>query len=309
MASGLGRLIGTLTALCSFFQACSPTGPESSLEGRIAFLGGGSNQTLEILAGRPDGSGVTRIVGDLPDFVDLAWSPDATILVYSTNFGGTSKFEIFTIKVDGTGNTKISPDGRMPAWSPDGSTIAFIAMNDATRSFDIFAMDVNGSGVRALTETSDNELWPAWSPEGNQIAYEAGGRSIFVMDANGANPRRITNTGNAAVGAPAWSPDGTRIAFNSTMHRDQSSIEFGQFEIYLMNADGSDVERLTFLSDVRRALRFPTWSADGRFIAFESQVEIELGFIYRVYTIGSDGSNPSEVRFGRGAKSPKWSPR
>ena len=56
------------------------------------------------------------------------------------------------------------------------------------------------------------------------------------MDANGFNLTRLTDN-SAAELAPAWSPDRVRIAFNST--RD------GNFEIYVMDADGSNQINVT----------------------------------------------------------------
>lgn len=132
---------------------------------------------------------------------------------------------------------------------------------------------------------------------------------IYVMEADGTNPRRLTNSGAAAVGAPAWSPDGNLIAYNATIHQTESG--FGQFEIYVMASDGSGTRRVTHLSHVRRALRFPTWSSDGQKIAFESQVEVEdgVGFIFRIYVVNVDGSDAKEIDFGRGVRSPKWAPK
>ena len=60
-------------------------------------------------------------------------------------------------------------------------------------------------------------------------------------------------------GSPAWSPDGKRIAFYS--ERD------GNAEIYVMNADGTGVTRLT---RHERGRRLPAWSPDGRTISFDS---------------------------------------
>ena len=62
-----------------------------------------------------------------------------------------------------------------------------------------------------------------------------------------------------ADGSPSWSPDGQRIAFDS--NRD------GDWELYVMNADGSEVRKLTQNdgSDY-----YPAWSPDGQRIAFQS---------------------------------------
>lgn len=59
---------------------------------------------------------------------------------------------------------------------------------------------------------------------------------------------------------PEWSPDGTRLAF-------ESARDGGVGHVYVMNADGTGVTRLTFPDDVFSAARYPTWSPDGSQIA------------------------------------------
>lgn len=100
---------------------------------------------------------------------------------------------------------------------------------------------------------------PTWSADGTKIAFTRN-NDIFVADANGANAVSITNTANNQD--PAWSPAGARIAFMTT--RD------GHSELYLMNADGSNVVRLTY--NVGFSVGRPAWSRDGARIAFNCQV-------------------------------------
>ena len=69
------------------------------------------------------------------------------------------------------------------------------------------------------------------------------------MNADGSAPVNLTNSPGVDGGFPAWSPDGTRIAFVS--RRD------GDAEIYVLDADGSGVKRLT--SDPAND-RSPVWS-------------------------------------------------
>ncbi|MEO2045285.1 MAG: sugar-binding domain-containing protein [Pirellulales bacterium] len=94
--------------------------------------------------------------------------------------------------------------------------------------------------------------------------------------------------------SPVWSPDGKRIAFVSD--RD------GDWEIYVMNADGSDQRRLTRSQGADLA---PTWSPDGRQIAFES----DRGGDSDIYVIGSDGEDQRILvdRAGHDLE-PCWSP-
>ena len=110
------------------------------------------------------------------------------------------------------------------------------------------------------------------------------------MNADGSGQRRLTLNGASYV-APVWSPDGRRIAFVS--RRD------GEFEIYVMNADGSRQQRLTHhavpsYSDL-------VWSPDGRMIAFESKLQ--------VYVVKADGSGERQLtRNGVRDFAPDWSP-
>jgi Tol biopolymer transport system component len=78
-------------------------------------------------------------------------------------------------------------------------------------------------------------------------------------------------------GSPAWSPDGKRIAFYS--ERD------GNSEIYVMNADGSAVTRLT---NSKADEGYPAWSADGRTISFDSDRDGN----FEIFAMNAaDGSN------------------
>lgn len=55
------------------------------------------------------------------------------------------------------------------------------------------------------------------------------------MNADGSNQTRLTN--NPTNDSPSWSPDGTKLVFTSN--------HAGNYEIFMMNPDGTDVSRLT----------------------------------------------------------------
>ena len=112
---------------------------------------------------------------------------------------------------------------------------------------------------------------PAWSPDGRTIVFVSwrdGNGEVYAMDANGSSPRNLTQNPAKDV-RPAWSPDGRSIAFVSIRDRHQRmQREFGRPEpsdIYVMNADGSGKRNLT---RDRANDDLPTWSPDGRRIAF-----------------------------------------
>lgn len=86
------------------------------------------------------------------------------------------------------------------------------------------------------------------------VVYEEEGPVIYVMAPDGSQKVRL---GQGA--APCWSPDGIKIAFSARVD--------GNRDIYFMDADGSNMTRLTThpASDGG-----PSWSPDGSMIAFES---------------------------------------
>ena len=94
----------------------------------------------------------------------------------------------------------------------------------------------------------------------------------------------------------AWSPDGSRIAFASV--RDRNGIWCGSdecsynAELYVMDGDGTGLERLT---RSRGNESSPSWSPDGRRIAFASNRNTRdqpPGSGSEIYSIGADGSVP-----------------
>ena len=93
---------------------------------------------------------------------------------------------------------------------------------------------------------------PTLSPDRTKVAFVShrdGNREIYAMGADGSAPTNITQH-DAWDLSPAWSPDGRRIAFVSDRNGDRElyyeGSGFYNTDIFLMNADGTGVEQLTF---------------------------------------------------------------
>jgi hypothetical protein len=117
------------------------------------------------------------------------------------------------------------------------------------------------------------------------------------MDADGANPTNITNSTGTFSQEPAWSPDGTKIVFARTQN-----TQAGYPDIYVMNANGSNLTRLTTnpLTDNE-----PSWSPDGTKIAFHSNQNNNTD----IYVMNANGSNPTRLTADPDIDSqPAWSP-
>jgi TolB protein len=172
-----------------------------------------------------------------------------------------------------------------PAWSPDGTQIAFASDRDPdSGGNDIYVIDVASGEVTRLTRGGGIDEYPTWSPDGSRMAYACShgilpeGTADFeicVMGADGANQQQLTDA-DGLSDYPAWSPDGRQIAFMSTRGGwptlpdytppGYEPGEFGEYDIYVMNADGLDVRNVT--ANGRESEQFPAWSPDGMYVAF-----------------------------------------
>jgi len=160
-------------------------------------------------------------------------------------------------------------------------------------------------GLLALLLVKANPAEGALPGDNGRIVFVSSGE-IYTMMPDGTDIKQLTSNA-AADGQPAWSPDGTQIAFTS----NRDAIRAGDFQIYKMDADGTNQIRLTTDSPLYDRRVRPAWSPNGDQIAFS--------------TDGSDGTldvlvmdpNGNNVRdltedsevFGFGADSaPAWSP-
>jgi Tol biopolymer transport system component/DNA-binding winged helix-turn-helix (wHTH) protein len=154
-----------------------------------------------------------------------------------------------------------------PAFSPTGDGVAFVS--DRSGALEVYVRGFGGAGIDTpLTSDGRHNVQPAWSPDGRTIAFHSYGRGgVWVMPARGGTPRQLVAIGSR----PAWSPDGRRLAYQSDEHADASPSGFGAqvgSTLWLVDADGANSRPLTRSDAPIGGHSAPTWSADGRFIAF-----------------------------------------
>jgi Tol biopolymer transport system component len=232
---------------------------------------------------------------------------------------------------------RTAPRDGAPNWFPDGRVLVVAAESDEGRA-DIHRLNLDGGGREAIAAHAANDTAPAVSPDGTRVAFESdrdGNSEIYVVTLVGGQVQRLTDN-PARDSSPAWSPDGRRIVFTSDRDNRASA------DVYIMNADGSEVQRVTddranwapqfspdgqmlavqidtdvVVIDLRDGSRRrltsgtangmnPTWSPDGSRIAFVTTRNRKL----EIFTMNADGSNQTLLVSMSGAEvlDPRWSP-
>ena len=193
-------------------------------------------------------------------------------IVYSaTGIGGS--LDIMLMLSDGSevkNLTHHSAEDKNPSWSPNNDRIVFVSNRGSGSNliFNLFIMNADGSDVVQLTRGLGSCNHPSWSPDGKTIAfsYEYNRRcEIDLINLDGTHFKQlVSDLNNHSM--PVWSPDGKQLAFVSSLW-DREKKEMGSRDIYFVNADGTNVAKLTNSPADDYA---PIWSADGRKLAFVS---------------------------------------
>jgi Tol biopolymer transport system component len=292
--------------------ACAPSSAAvaAPVNGRIAYstFESGNGSTGDLWTMEADGSGRQQEVFHPDNDAQSDWAPDGTKLVYRSR--RANQFEIsivdFSIR-DAAGHPAIvdipkAPDGTQssqPAWFPDMRGLLYRRTNaPGTTASDIWAMDLDGGNRRPVYVAPADQFYPSLSPDMKRLLFSTvkgpNARKIEVLDIpTGVVTTLVDASPTSYDSAPAWSPDGRQIAFESTMD--------GGREIYVMNADGTNVRRIT-----HNALwdEGPAWSPDGTKFAFSSGADdLHLD----IWTMNVDGSDPRQLTTYPGRdESPDW---
>jgi Tol biopolymer transport system component len=225
----------------------------------------------------------------------MAWSRDGSRLLLGLGLG--SRYGLYVLNADGS-RIRLTTGENSGSFSPDGNMVVY-------DEWDRRDGDVVASGLYVVDSTGGTPTLlvagggrtrvsgAAWSPDGSRIAFitstvvghDIGGtidrETLSVVNADGTGRRVLRDLGTegrspaAGAGGIVWSPDGSRLAFTS-----------GQ--IFVVNADGSELRRLT-----NEGYNYnPVWSPDGSTIAFTHDGPGETGNPpgEELFAMASDGT-------------------
>jgi Tol biopolymer transport system component len=186
---------------------------------------------------------------------------------------------------------------------------AGLALVVAIASLVFLAQAFRGSSSRHVpgSSSSSTESAPPGPGENGLIAFGCGYR-ICTMEPDGSGVVDLIEgydkTLVVAAYSPVWNPDGTKIAFSGYDREGSSSGGGANYDVYVVNADGSGLKNLTKSPDdvAKGASQGPAfWSPDGTMLAFDG----DDGHVDGLYVMNADGT---DFRWLAAGGWPRWSP-
>lgn len=257
------------------------------------------------------------------------FSFDNKKLIYQASVGDMECDQIFVMNTDGTNNKMVSTgkgrttcayfypgddkilyasthhfdDGCLPP--PDRSKGYVWKLYD---EFDIFMSDFDGSNIVQLTNSSKYDAEATISPKGDKIVFTStrdGDPELYVMDLDGSNQTRLTSIKGYDGGA-FFSPDGNRIVFRASRPETEEELKDydelvkenllrpTKFEIFTINADGTDMKQITNLGKASFA---PFFHPSGKKIIFSSNYGAASPRDFNLFLINDDGTGLEQITF------------
>jgi len=255
------------------------------------------------------------------------FSPDGERLIFQSTWPSVTECDqVYTMRLDGSDLQRVSTgEGRTTCgyFFPGRDLALFSSTHlidamcppapDRSRGYlwglfeyDVFTRDLVTGEVRRLTETPGYDAEATISPDGSTIIFTSlrdGDLNLWAMDADGSNPRQLT-TELGYQGGAFYSADGSRIVYRAHIPRDdaeradyldlldQGLVRGGRLEVFVMDADGSNIIQVT---DNGASNFAPFFHPDGERIIFSSNLHNPGGRYFDLFMINVDGTGLTRI--------------
>ncbi|MFM7203143.1 MAG: hypothetical protein ACKO6N_20335 [Myxococcota bacterium] len=256
------------------------------------------------------------------------FSFDGKRLAFQSSRGGAPCDRIYTMAIDGSDVQQVSSGEGVTTCSyymPDGQSVLYASTHlggpecppkpDMRQgyiwalydTYDVFVKNLKSGEVKRLTDTPGYDAEATISPDGKKIVFTSvrdGDIELYTMDINGQNLKRITHTPGYDGGAffshdskklvwRASRPQGAELEEYKTLLKD-AKVRPSKLEIYVADADGSNVKQVTFNGAANFA---PYFLPDDSGVLFVSNVGDPRGRDFDIYKVGLDGKPPTRITF------------
>lgn len=287
------------------------TGKPGIFSTRLVFVGRRAKGAIkQIYISDFDGSNAMPITNAKAPCLSPSFSRDGRFVTY-TSFEDNNPdlyiYELATGKRRKLSGRKGLNSGSN--WAPNNRLIAFTGSDNGDA--DIYHVKPDGAGIRAMLRGDGLDVDPMFSPNGRWLAFVSGrfgNPHIFVAELkwDGDVPKVLSDKRLTFAGwynaTPTWSPESDKIAF-AGYDRDTD-----RFDIFLMNPDGTQLERLTMYTANNER---PSFSPNGQLIVFHSDRtgDKDIKSVPALFVMNRDGSSQRRLQTGLyEAQTPQWGP-
>lgn len=297
-ASGKSTLISTLETISvastdrhvEYVAAAHFEAPNWSRDGKfLLFNQDGTLRKLELDSGEP------TEINTFPQIHcnnDHGISPDGKFLALSDSSGDDHKSRVYVVPIGGGTPRLITTNAPSywHGWSPDGKTLAFTGQRGGpievqsaagsgaavqhldTSNFDVYTIPVAGGEETRLTNAPGLDDGPEYSPDGAYIYFNSertGHMQIWRMKPDGSNQEQVTSD-DSNDWFPHFAPDGQSFVFLAYASGVTGHPPNKDVELRLMTLADKKVTVLAKLFGGQGTINVPSWSPDGKKLAFVS---------------------------------------